>query len=430
MKSRKKTAASVSKRVILPQLFGLIVLGRAADAQSSVPQTSTLQPLAPPVESVTSLNMTNEFQVFAPRPAASAPGPYEPFQWDQFVLRPHFDYQFMVAHGILASPGNPQNTTIQYFSPGILLNLGPHWALDYTLGLGFYSNNNFSTEVNNSIVLTGQTFYRDWVIGFLQNALLSTSPLIETGGQTTQQTFDTVITGHHETSEHTSLDLQGAQSLQFFSGGGFENVRSWSTTDWFNYEPQSHFNIGIGPGLGYNNVDFGPDSLFVQAQGRLSWRISQKLSVQLSGGAQETKFLGNTAVGNVFSPIYGGSIQYQPFSETEFAVYASRSFSPSAFVGQYTDSTSFGATLSQRFLGQFYASLNAGYGHQEYVASSIFNTTGGRTDKFYSLAARLSHSFLERGSVAIFYMYGQDNSSLPGYSYSSNQYGVEVSYSF
>ena len=68
---------------------------------------------------------------------------YEPFRWDQFVFRPHADYQFMDAQGIFAAPGDRENTTIQQITPGILINLGPEPSLDYTATIGLYSNTNF-----------------------------------------------------------------------------------------------------------------------------------------------------------------------------------------------------------------------------------------------------------------------------------------------
>jgi hypothetical protein len=424
MKSKKLTTISSRKKFILPPLFGLFVLSRAAEGQ----QSSVIQPVAPPVESVSQLSMTNDFEVFGLRPQATAPGQYEPFKWDQLVFRPHADYQFTDAYGILAAPSNRVDTTIQTISPGILVNLGPHWALDYTLTIGLYSSTNFGTEVDNSVTLTGQTVYNNWIFGFLQTADLSKSPLIETASQTSTENYDTAVTGHHEDSQYISEDLGVYQNFQY-SGNGFEDTRSWSTLDWLNYQPQSRFNMGIGAGLGYNNADFGPDSFLEQLQGRLNWRARDKLSFQLSGGIQETEFLGGEGAGDLFSPIYGGSVQYQLFSQTQISAYINRSVSPSLFVGEYEEQMSVGASVSQRFFGQIFLSFSASYNNQKYVSSAI-DVSANRTDKFYSLVTRLSHSFLKRGTASIFYQYGSNDSTFSGYSFSSNQYGVEVNYSF
>lgn len=424
MKSKKKTAVSSRRIILLPPLFGLVVLGRTAEAQ----QSSVIQPLAPPVESETQITMTNNFQVFGGRPAATAPGQYEPFRWNQIVFRPHGDYSYTIAKGILAAPSNRVDTTIQNISPGILINIGPHWALDYTATIGIYSNTNFGREFNNSITLSGQTVFTDWVFGLVQTADLNESPLIETGGQTSTQTYNTAATGHHENSQYFSEDVALYQTF-LFAEGGFENNRTWSTMNWLNYQPQSRFNVGIGAGLGYNNAESGPDSVFEQVQGRVNWRVRDKLSFSLSGGFQYTQFLGGQGASNLFSPIYGGTLQYQMFAQTQISAFVSRSISPSLFAGEYSDLTSVGCSFSQRFLGQFFLSLSGSYNQQQYVASSI-DVSANRTDKYYALTARLSHSFLQRGSVSIFYQYGNNNSTFPGYSFSSPQYGAEVNYSF
>jgi len=427
-------------RFYLPPLFGLFALGATAGAQQE-----TVQPLAPPVEPTSGLPMTNSFQLFGPHPAASGPGTYEPFKWDQFVIRPHIDYEFTKAYHVLAAPSNQVDTTIQQISPGFLFNIGPHWALDYTLTIGRYSNTNFGTEVDHSITLTGQTDYGDWDLGFLQSVLLTQSPQIEFGSQTEQEYFNTAVTGHHEDSQYISEDLDVNQNIQTFPGGGFEDMRSWSTIDWLNYQPQSHFNIGVGPGLGYNEALYGPDSVFEQAQARVNWRLTSILSLQLAAGVSETEFLGSQSQGSgdIFSPIYSATLELKPFSQTELSVYASRYVSPSVLVDEYAEGTSMGASISQRFLGQFFFSAQAGYTDNKYVAPTILELTQvspnvyqaflvnlSRTDKYYTFTARLGHSFLERGNISIFYSYGGDQSTISGYSFAGNQFGGEVSYSF
>jgi hypothetical protein len=428
MKSKKRNTVSLRKCFVLHLLFGLFVLGRTAQAQVETMQPQAVQPLTPPVESISELHMTNGFQVFPFRPAATTPMPYEPFKWDQFVVRPHVDYQIVAATGLLAAPSNKVNSVIQNISPGILINLGPHWSFDYTAMIGLYSNTNFGTELDHTITLTGETVYTDWIFGFLQTFVFSKSPQIETASQLSEQNYDTAVTGHHEDSEHISEDLAVYQNIQEVAGG-FENQRSWSTLDWLNYTPQSRFNIGIGPGLGYDNADFGPDSVYEQAEARANWRANEKLSFQINGGVQETEFLGGQGAGDLFSPIYGGTIQYQLFAQTEISAFVNRSVSPTVFVGEYSENTSVGISFGQRFFRQIFLDLSASYNNQQYVASAN-DLTAARTDKFYALSVRVSHSFLQRGTASIFYQYGSDNSTAGGYSFSSTQYGLEVSYGF
>jgi len=54
----------------------------------------------------------------------------------------------------------------------------------------------------------------------------------------------------------------------------------------------------------------------------------------------------------------------------------------------------------------------------------------GRTDDTISFNVRLSHPFFKRGTWSVFYQYSDNQSSQSGFSYTSNQMGFEVSYSY
>ena len=424
MKPKKSGSVFVCKNKFLPPIFGLFVLSRAAHAQPI--QYQLAQPEMVPVESQSQQMMTNEFQVFAPPKAAPMPRPYEPFRIDDIVFMPHMDYQFIVAHGLLAAPGDTENTTIQQFSPGLLIDLGDHWAVDDTVTLDDYSNKRFGSDFNNALTVAGQTVYTDWTFGFEQLADYSSAPLIELAQQTDVQTYSTIVTGHHEVSDDVSMDLQAEQDLYFVSGG-FQNSRDWTTLDWLNYDFAPRLNIGIGGGLGYVNVDFGDDQTYEELMGRLNWRPTDKISFQLNGGAEEWEYLG-IGGGALFNPVFGGSIQYQPVEVTSIYFSASRGIQESYYRGEVNDITTLEGGISQRFLQQFYVGLNGGYQLNQYIVQG--DTTASRTDNYYYVGARLSHSFLERGTASVFYEYSLDNSSAPGFSYRGPQFGVELEYAF
>lgn len=64
-------------------------------------------------------------------PLAGAPA-RGPFQWGVWDFHPHLLYRFIYGDGIPAGPTNHYKTIIQEISPGLLLNMGDHWLLDYT----------------------------------------------------------------------------------------------------------------------------------------------------------------------------------------------------------------------------------------------------------------------------------------------------------
>lgn len=426
MKRNKHIAVFTRKKNWLP-LFSLLVLGRAAKAQENS-QSQIIQAPVAPVESTSAGTLTNEFQVFPLTQPPPPPSVYEPFRWGKFVMRPHASYQYISAHGVLAHPGDPENTTIQQISPGVLFNLGDHWALDETMTLGYYSNKHFKNEFDNAVILSGQTVYNDWIFGFLQTADMSSSPLVETGTQTDEENYQTEVSGEHEVSEKVTMDLAVDQNISFASGG-YNDSREWSTLDWLNYDFSPGLNVGIGGGLGYVNVDYGSDQTYEQLEGRLNWRATHKISFQIHGGLEEREFLDASSGGNLFNPVYGGSVQYQPFQATGFYFAASRTVSQSLYRGMVTETTSLSGGVSQQLLQQFYLGLNVGYSHVKFVSAGN-DILANRTDNNYYFGASLSHSFLKRGSVSVFFQYGKQKSTAAGFTYLSHQFGARVSYAF
>lgn len=364
----------------------------------------------------------------------------QPLKFGNVVFRPHGTYQLIYANGLEAGRfAFPQfghtnyarlavNTIIQTVSPGITVDLGRHWTADYTPTIRFYSNDALRDSVDHSASLVGSVFYEDWLLGLSQTFLLTDSSLAETAEQTRQELYETRLTASHQLSEKYSTDLLLRQQLTFVSGA--QNSRTWSTLDWLNYQVGKRVYAGIGAGLGYVNVDVGPDQIYEQLLGRLQWRVSEKVSLSVHAGLDYRQFL-DDGFSSPLNPIFGGSLQYQPFEHTQITLSADRSVSSSDYflAAQSSETTTVSLNVNQRFLEKFYLSAGVGYTHTDFSGSFGGNSTV-RADDNYFLTARISRNFLKRGNVSVSYQYGDNYSSLPGYNYRSNQVGVEVGFAY
>jgi hypothetical protein len=427
MKPKKRTVrfARQNKNVWVWTLssFSLLLLSRAAETQQTIaPQPQS----AATIEPVWEQTQTNQFEVFSPAGTAASSSLDQPFQWGPVTARPHLLYRLFYATGLPLSPGNQQNTAIQEFSPGIAFDIGTHWTLDYSPTLRFYSNHNFKNEFDNSITLTGATAYEDWTFGFSQSYVSSDSPEVQTGTQTSQEIYATALTASYAFNSKMSLDMGLYQNLQFTEN--FQNSRDWSTMEWLNYQFWPRFNAGIGAGVGYVNVNIGPDQIYEQTSGRINWRATDKISFQVNAGFEDRQFL-SSGSGDLLSPTFGGAIQYQPFDVTKISLNASRSITPSYFQDQVSENTSVSCDLNQRLFGKYYLDLNAGYNMTEYDASTSAGSANPDND-YYTFNARLSRSFLKRGSLAVFYQYSGISSTEPGFTYSGSQVGIEIGYKY
>lgn len=428
----KKIAASLL-------LFAGLLAGRLL-AGPVVMQTPPPAPVQPQEQVEDATN--NDMAVFIPNANNHNGSLPEPFKFEGMVFRPHGDYQFLYVNGMLASPSNIHNTFINTVTPGITVDLGRHWTLDYSPTLVFYSDSAFHNAVNQSVSLNGHTRYEDWVLNFSQTYTHSDATLSETATQTKDDNFTTAIDVSHQLNDKFSTDINLSQNLNFVQG--LQDARTWSTLDWLNYQVAKRLFIGVGAGVDYTTITgSGADSVDEQLQGRIQWRATDKLSFTANAGLDYMQIL---AAGekNPLNPIYGVGVQYMPFKQTQISLNASRNVSSSDYyiLAQNTESTTVSLNISQRLFEKFYLSGGFNYSHTDYTVTEpvVEITPGGilkaaalsniRTDDEYSVNLRLSHVFLKRGNVALTYQYSDYISTAGGYTYNSNQVGVEVSFAY
>lgn len=415
---------------------------------SSPPQP----PVAPIV--VQEQKDNNPMQVFAPLEILALP---LPLQWGALAAHPHVDYQFSYGNGIQSSPGQQQDTIVQQLSPGILFNLGDHWVLDYTPTLFFYSSSSFQNTVDHSVQLGWGTAYGDWFFNGSQGFSLTSDPNIETASQTSQQNYSTALNAAYQFNDKLSLDIGLTQNFSYIGNAtgatnddlqGLANSKAWSTMDWLNYQFRPRLIFGFGAGGGYTIQENSPDAVNEQYQARVNWRATDKISFQLSGGLEDQQYLSGGA-GDLLTPIFSATVQYQPVDQTRISLTGSRTVSAASFQNQTAEGTGLSADVNQRLLGRLVLDLSGGFNRNQYVSSTtITNQIGfgaGRTDNSYSFGARLSCPLLKRGTVAVFYSYNKtisnqnayfqyNKSGNPliqsAYSYSSTQVGVSIGWRY
>ena len=409
----------------------------------AVAQNVISSPTPTPAVPVAVQEMQNNspMQVFAPPPDTASP---VPLQWGPVTLHPHLNYQLSYGNGIQSSPGESHNTLVNQVSPGILFNLGDHWTLDYTPTLIFYSSSSFQNVVNQSVNLGwGSAFGNDWFLSGSQSYASSSDPQVQTAAQTDQETFATALNATYQFNQEMSLDMGLNQTFDYVGNGGsttnqlqnLANSKAWSTLEWLNYQFWPRFNAGLGVGFGYNQQDNSPDSIYQQYQGRVNWRATDKISFQLSGGLHNQQYLSGGA-SSLLTPVFGGTIQWQPFEQTRLTVSANRTVSNSSYQSQVTINTGVTVGLDQRLLGRLNLNLSGGYGTTEYQSSAAGASTS-RNDDLYSFGARLSCPLLKRATVSVFYNYSNNASSQSGfatagsgYGFTSSQGGLEISYRY
>jgi hypothetical protein len=368
-------------------------------------------------------------------------------QWGVADLHPRLDYQFVYGDGIPASPTNHVRTAIQSISPGLRLNLGSHWKLDYDADMNLYSSHQFADETDQSVKLSGNATYEDWAFGMSQSYGYSDSPMVETEAQTQQSGYATDLMISRQMGSRLSAKLtldQDIASSSAISGAAANNTQqlySWIASGGLYYQTDYKLVAGIDASGGYTSTSPGTEMEFEQLQSSLNWQPLEKLTVSGSAGVEDTQLLGSQLI----DPTFSAAINYQPFEQTSLSLTGSRTVNPSIYQDEVVKSTQVSATLRQRFLKHFSFEVSGGYSTSPYVG---FATQGvflnnnpraplvttavqqNRSDESRFVRVGLSSTFRQRGTVSIFYSFSDISSSLTPFALSTTQVGFEIGWHY
>jgi hypothetical protein len=205
-----------------------------------------------------------------------------------------------------------------------------------------------------------------------------------------------------------------------------------------NYHATTKTTLGIGIGAGYNLIDPGDDSFYEQFNGRIVWRPGPKVSVQLTAGLQVQHFIVRSVETNSFEPvddvetgvypIFGTSVAYQIFEPTSISLSASRSLGNSVVSDQFTETTSVGFGLRQKFLKHFTLDVRPGYSLVTY--SSTAGQNENREDEQYSVYVGISTVLFKKLNASVFYQFNDNLSTTDEFAFTSTQVGLQLNYRY
>jgi hypothetical protein len=404
-------------------LLGWLVVIRSAGAQEAPSPLPEFR-MPPPA-----LGEVEPYPEGVIPPGESVPGAIpegSPFQVGPVTLRPHFYYRFLYVSRVLSSPGQTQSTTVQDIAPGLLSVIGRHWMLDYTPYWILYSNPQFRDRFHQSVQLRGETTYENWVLALSQGYVSYAPLLIETARQTGLETYSTTLRAEDRVNKKMLLEFTGSQNFRF--APGFTDTREWSTHDWLNYQFWPRFTASLGGGLGYVNVQPGFDQTYEQYQGRVRWRLTDKIGFEVEGGVEDRQSTAPGAAARI-NWIGRAEVQYQPSEVTTLSLRVGRHVATSFFTNQVVEVTSFGGILNQRLLEKLSLNVEGGYAMPTYVAVAN-GANAGRRDKIYYVNTTLSYPFLKRGTISFLYLINNNDSNRSEFRFSSNRVGFEIGYRY
>lgn len=365
---------------------------------------------------------------------AAAPNT-RPIEAGPFRFHPHLGYQVIYGDGILRAGTNAPSTTVLHtVIPGLFIEMGKYWNLDFAASINRYGNASFNDNEAFYLALRGRIPLEKWLLDFGYTGSMTEQTQIETGDQIKQSAHLLTASGIYNYQTRLSVELSGSVDSRLTKG--FSDYWTYSTLDWVNYKLTDNTTLGVGAGAGYNFVDPGPDSTFEQLQARAIWTPGEKFTMQAAVGAQFQQFTGESEVGNTNAisgtevfPIFSVAAAYRLFEQTSLSLSAKHTVGNAYEENRFAETTTLSLGLRQRILGRVYLDVVPSYNFRTYK-SSIQNGPGDRDDEYASIYAGVSTVFLKKFNAVVFYQYGDNSSDVESLGFHASQVGASIEYRY
>ena len=356
------------------------------------------------------------------------------FRRGPIALRPHALYRVLRGTGIEVAPGERVDTTTNTFAPGVLVEAGEHWRVDYTPAWTWYSNHTFKNSVDHAADAAGAYMYDGWTFG-LSAAYSSTHPvLVETARQSHEVRYGGGVQASCRVGPKTQLDLSLRETIREVSAltnapeWAPSNARDWSSTDALRFQISTRVSLSTGLTFGYTDPTAGPSMTFIRPEIRVIWAPTELISLKGEAGVEKRRFH-NSNARDLDSPVYSAGLRYRPFTATTVLVDVSREVSVSYLADIVTRSHGWRAGIEQRLIELLYFSSSFSRRDASYLVTQSA-LPSFRDDRYDLFDVRLAAPIFRRGSVAVFYQRSKNTSTLAGYTFVSRQYGVEIGFRF
>ncbi|PYK91981.1 MAG: hypothetical protein DME35_00395 [Verrucomicrobia bacterium] len=341
-----------------------------------------------------------------------------------------------------------------YFSiePVLTLGLGDitgagdnYIRLDYAPALFLFADHSEDDAVQHLIRLQGQHQFARLTVALAEEiAILDGTDLRSVGdltapgihantdvsGRTKFQTYRTSMNASYDLSGKTFLSTGFNSLVTEYDSSSLFSSANFSENLFINYRYSDKVVVGIGGTGGYDVVDDpNPAQTFEQANARISYQPSGKISVNVSGGVEFRQFEHNSRHQYV-TPVFELALSYQPFDPTTITLSGSRStYNSGALAGQDFAQTSISASMRQRFLQRFYIAVSAGYQNSDYF-STVNGIAANRQDNYYFIEPALDFSITRFWTFGGYYLHRQNDSASQNFSFFDDQVGFRTALTF
>jgi hypothetical protein len=198
----------------------------------------------------------------------------------------------------------------------------------------------------------------------------------------------------------------------------------WNADYYFLYQFFPKLSLGLGPRIGFVDVDKAANQAYQGALVHLFYPASGKLSFMLAAGAELRETEHNAQADRV-SPIFEAQAVYKPFDSMTIILDAGRHrIVSNTQVGQDYTANVVSIQVRQRFLQSVYLTLTGGYQDDEYSGADAPGPV--RDDSYYFVRAGVEWTSKDWLAIDGSYQYSRDDSTDQAFTFDENKFVVSA----
>ena len=367
----------------------------------------------------------------APDPSSSnviaGPETATTYELGQIKLRPQLQLRYMQANGLPTGVGANKDTSISTFAPGVTLELGSSWILNYTPTWVKYSEPTLTDSTSQSFNLNGAAKTSNWTLQYGESFQSSQDIMAQTATQTKQHSWDTTFSASREFGQRSKYD--GTLALNELYGDIFPDSKTWTTSHRLSSQITKKLNAGLGVTLGKIDFDSQDDMHYEQYSASIRWQSTEKIDLSIEGGFENRHF-DTPGVGTLRSPTLQASLGYHPFEHTRISVTGIHAVSTSYLSSELVRNDGWSVSLNQRLLEKLNLSMSYNDQSNDYKGYATSNLPTVRKDTYKSFNTSLGVRLLKHWTLSAIYQNTKNTSDNAGFGFATVQYGIELSGGF
>lgn len=341
------------------------------------------------------------------------------------AFQPYAAFEWIDVNDLPLRPGDQRDTRIEHYTAGFELTLGRHWAAGASVQRTIYSDPQFRDTTDWAAALRGATTHRDWELRFNHESRATEVPLVDTAGQTRQRQHDTLLGVRRALTPQFLADLTLEQRLRF--AGDSPSAREWPAALRLLYRRSDA--LEFGPALigGFTRISPGADLLQVAPQLQVEWSPRSVLHLSAAAGIDCRTAYAATST-RWHRTIHRARLDYRPAAATSLILSHDRLLGLSYFTNQVTLNTRTALEWRQRWRGRTELVLGHDRQRVHYLQSS--SRLELRSDRRRTTTLGLSTTLRQRTLLALTWQHSRNDSSLPGYGFSSDSLALLLRHQF